>query len=148
MQFNANVSLEFCRPCRRFFISQAYQYVCMRLFYATPISILLIHLFVRSSLYILFTSYYTWQYKIQLENLQEMVLFILNVCTCVNFVFHNFMRHSFCYHLVSFLTFSLACSLATNFFSPTCYLNLFMYTYFFTNVELGIKCVRRFEWEV
>lgn len=33
----------------------------------------------------------------------KIVLFILNVCTCVNFAFHNFMRHSFCYHFGQFL---------------------------------------------
>lgn len=36
--------------------------------------------------------------------------FISNVWTCANSVIHNFMRHSFCYHLLSFLTRSLSLS--------------------------------------
>lgn len=95
-----------CRRRRRSLVFHFLGVSACGMWYATLSIYLSIFLFVSFILYVTFFFVIVQVYQCidtkQMENLQEMALFfILNVWTCANSVIHNFMRHSFCYHLLS-----------------------------------------------
>lgn len=129
MQFNAKVYLEFLHLLLSLLMPQSSQpffhllgvSVCsMRLFYSfstssatAPISIFLSISFC-SFRFVSFRLVLFFVHIVQVQQCMDtngkltgngtFYLECVCVCTCVNSVIHNFMRHSFCYHLVSFLT--------------------------------------------